>query len=74
MVIFSEFIENIMEVFMDDFSINGSSFDDCFYYWLCLRSHDTMTREMSMKDRIMRQTDGRKQAARAQHSRVWTAV
>ena len=26
--IFSEFIENIMEVFMDDFSVYGSSFDD----------------------------------------------
>ena len=30
MAIFSEFIENIVEVFMDDFSIYGSSFDDCF--------------------------------------------
>ncbi|CAM8954933.1 unnamed protein product [Rhodiola kirilowii] len=29
MDIFSEFIEEIMEVFMDDFSIYGSSFDDC---------------------------------------------
>ena len=29
MEIFSEFIENIMEVFMDDFSVYGSSFDDC---------------------------------------------
>ena len=29
MAIFSEFIENIMEVFMDDFSVYGSSFDDC---------------------------------------------
>ncbi|CAM8914465.1 unnamed protein product [Rhodiola kirilowii] len=29
MAIFSEFIEEIMEVFMDDFSIYGSSFDDC---------------------------------------------
>ena len=28
MAIFSEFIENIMEVFMDDFSVYGSSFDD----------------------------------------------
>ena len=27
MAIFSEFIENIMEVFMDDFSVYGSSFD-----------------------------------------------
>ena len=29
MVIFSEFIKNIMEVFMDDFYVYGSSFDDC---------------------------------------------
>ena len=29
MAIFSEFIENIMEVFMDDFSVYGTSFDDC---------------------------------------------
>ena len=29
MAIFSEFIENIMEVFMDDFSVYGSSFDAC---------------------------------------------
>ena len=29
MSIFSEYIENIMEVFMDDFSVYGSSFDDC---------------------------------------------
>ena len=28
MAIFSEFIENIMEMFMDDFSVYGSSFDD----------------------------------------------
>ncbi|WVZ58682.1 hypothetical protein U9M48_008924 [Paspalum notatum var. saurae] len=29
MAIFSDFIENIMEVFMDDFSIYGKSFDQC---------------------------------------------
>src|ERR671910_762996 len=28
--IFSDFCENIVEVFMDDFSVYGSSFDDCF--------------------------------------------
>src|SRR3989337_4139236 len=28
-VIFSDFCEKIVEVFMDDFSIYGSSFDDC---------------------------------------------
>ncbi|CAM8895881.1 unnamed protein product [Rhodiola kirilowii] len=29
MAIFSDFIENTMEVFMDDFSVYGSSFDSC---------------------------------------------
>ena len=29
MAIFSDFCEKICEVFMDDFSIYGSSFDDC---------------------------------------------
>ena len=29
MAIFSDFCENICEVFMDDFSVYGSSFDDC---------------------------------------------
>ncbi|CAM8947580.1 unnamed protein product [Rhodiola kirilowii] len=29
MSIFSDYIENCMEVFMDDFSIHGTSFDDC---------------------------------------------
>jgi Reverse transcriptase (RNA-dependent DNA polymerase) len=29
MAIFSDFIENIKEVFMDDFSVYGISFDDC---------------------------------------------
>jgi Reverse transcriptase (RNA-dependent DNA polymerase)/RNase H-like domain found in reverse transcriptase len=29
MAIFSDFIENIMEVFMDDFLVYGVSFDDC---------------------------------------------
>lgn len=27
--IFSEFVENIMEVFMDDFTVYGNSFEDC---------------------------------------------
>ena len=27
--IFSDFCENIVAVFMDDFSVNGTSFDDC---------------------------------------------
>ena len=29
MAIFSNLIENIMEVFMDDFSVYGKSFEDC---------------------------------------------
>jgi hypothetical protein len=29
MAIFSEFIEDIMEVFMDDFSVYGTNFDEC---------------------------------------------
>ena len=29
MAIFSDFIENIMEVFMDDFSVYGKNFNEC---------------------------------------------
>ena len=29
MAIFSDFCEKIVEVFMDDFSVYGTSFDDC---------------------------------------------
>ena len=29
MAIFSDFIEEIMEVFMDDFSVYGTSFENC---------------------------------------------
>ena len=29
MAIFSDFCEKIVEVFMDDFFVYGSSFDDC---------------------------------------------
>ena len=29
MAIFSDFIEEIMKVFMDDFSVHGTSFDNC---------------------------------------------
>ena len=29
MVAFSDMVEQIIEVFMDDFSIMGASFDDC---------------------------------------------
>ncbi|XP_071928189.1 uncharacterized protein [Coffea arabica] len=31
MAIFSDYIEKIMEIFMDDFSVYGSSFDHCFH-------------------------------------------
>ena len=27
--IFSDLVEEVMEIFMDDFSVYGSSFDDC---------------------------------------------
>ena len=30
MSIFSDLVEEVMEIFMDDFSIYGSSFEDCF--------------------------------------------
>ena len=29
MAIFTDYVDNFMEVFMDDFSIFGSSFDEC---------------------------------------------
>ncbi|XP_022846303.1 uncharacterized protein LOC111369052 [Olea europaea var. sylvestris] len=31
MAIFADMVEDIMEVFMDDFSMFGTSFDDCLY-------------------------------------------
>jgi hypothetical protein len=30
MAIFSDLVENIMEVFMDDFLVYGKSFEECF--------------------------------------------
>lgn len=27
--IFSDYVENIIEVFMDDFTVSGASFDEC---------------------------------------------
>jgi hypothetical protein len=33
MEIFSDLIENIMEVFMDDFSVYGKSFEECLENW-----------------------------------------
>jgi len=32
MSIFSDFITKIMEVFMDDFTLHGDSFDECLHY------------------------------------------
>ncbi len=29
MAIFSDYVENIMKIFMDDFSIYGTNFDEC---------------------------------------------
>ena len=29
MSIFSDLVEEVMEIFMDDFSVYGSSFEDC---------------------------------------------
>jgi hypothetical protein len=31
--IFSDFIEEIMEVFMDDFSVHGTCFESCLKMW-----------------------------------------
>ena len=31
MVIFSDMVEKIIEVFMDDFSVFGLSFDECLF-------------------------------------------
>ena len=30
MPIFSDLVEEVMKIFMDDFSVYGSSFEDCF--------------------------------------------
>ena len=32
LAIFEDLVENIMEVFMDDFSVFGDSFDDCLQH------------------------------------------
>ncbi|CAN6454853.1 unnamed protein product [Victoria cruziana] len=41
--IFSDMLNDIMEVFMDDFSIYGSSFEDCLrkFEWVLIRSEET---------------------------------
>ena len=44
MSIFSNFVEEIMEIFMDDFSIYGSSFDDC------LRNLETLLQRCQEKN------------------------
>jgi hypothetical protein len=33
-VIFSDLIEKVIEVFMDDFSIYGKTFEDCWQTWI----------------------------------------
>ena len=39
MSIFSDFINKIMEVFMDDFTINGDSFDVCLHHLTLVLKH-----------------------------------
>ena len=34
MSIFSDMIEEIMEIFMDDFSVYGKTFDQCLAIWI----------------------------------------
>jgi hypothetical protein len=34
MTVFSEFIEEIVEVLMDDFSVYGKTFMDCLANWI----------------------------------------
>ena len=33
MSIFSDLVEEVMEIFMDDFTVYGSSFDQCLKNW-----------------------------------------
>ena len=39
MSIFSDFITKIMEVFMDDFTVHGDSFDECLHHFTLLLKH-----------------------------------
>jgi len=39
MSIFSDFITEIMEVFMDDFTVNGDSFDECLHHLTLVLRH-----------------------------------
>ena len=43
MSIFSDMVENVLEVFMDDFSVFGSSFDECIHnpFLLLIRYKET---------------------------------
>jgi hypothetical protein len=47
MAIFSDLIEKVMEVFMDDFSIYGKTFDDC------LASLDKVLKRCQMTDLVL---------------------
>jgi hypothetical protein len=46
MVIFSDLIEKVMEVFMDDFSVYGKTFEDC------LANHDKVLRRCQEADLV----------------------
>jgi hypothetical protein len=47
MVIFSNLIERVMEVFMDDFSAYGKTFEDC------LANHDEVLRQCQEADLVL---------------------
>jgi hypothetical protein len=47
MVIFSDLIEKVMEVFMDDFSIYGETFEDC------LANLDKVLKRCQMVDLVL---------------------
>jgi hypothetical protein len=47
MATFSNLVEKVMEVFMDDFSIYGETFEDC------LANHDKVLRQYQEADLVM---------------------
>jgi hypothetical protein len=47
MVIFSDLIEKVMEVFMDDFSVYGKTFEDC------LANLDKVLKRCQMADLVL---------------------
>jgi hypothetical protein len=47
MAIFSDLIEKVMEVFMDDFSIYGNTFEDC------LANPDKVLKQCQMADVVL---------------------